>query len=484
MTDTQARKPTGTVWDVETDVIVAGAGCAGLAAALGAIERGAETLILERTGGWGGASVQSGGLLYLGGGTALQQACGVNDSPEAMAAFLRAATGPGPNIEKIDIYCDRSVDHFDWLVSCGVPFKAELYDEPGWEPSGDQGLMYCGGENAYPFNTLSEPAPRGHVPQMTGKRTGVKGGGWMLVHHLAKMAGLRGSSINYDSSIERLVVDDSGIVTGVIARRYGTEQAIRARRGVVLATGGFVFNDDMLSEHAPHLLGRLKLGTDGDDGRSIRLAQGLGAAVARMSSAEAAISVDPRLLVRGLLVDGTGQRFINEDSYPGRIGQKAMTEHDGEIFLLLDEAGYDEDAARSFGLGLSWVGADAAELEAEMELPKGVLQATVDVFNSHAEAFGTDPAFHKDPKWVRPLSGPIGAIDLRLGEMTFATFTLGGLDTTIDGEVRHVDGHLIEGLYAAGRTTSGIPATGYVSGTSLGDATFFGRRAGAAAGLR
>ena len=474
---------TGAGWDIETDVVVAGAGCAGLAAAVGAAEHGAETVVLERAGGWGGASAQSGGLIYLGGGTELQKACGVGDTPEAMAAFLEAATGPGPNVEKIDIYCERSVDHFDWLVSCGVPFKAELYDQPGWEPPGDEGLMFCGGENAHPFNAIAQPAPRGHVPQMTGKRTGVKGGGWMLVHHLAAEAERRGVTTRYDSPLERLVVGDGG-VEGVIVRQYGSEVAIRARRGVVLATGGFVFNDDMLSEHAPHLLGRLKLGTDGDDGGSIRLAQGLGAAVTRMGSGEAAISVDPKLLVRGLLVDRTGQRFINEDSYPGRIGQKALTEHAGEVFLLLDETGFDEDAARRFGLRLSWVGADAAELETEMDLPSGVLQATVDVFNNHATATGTDPVFHKDPKWVRPLTGPIGAIDLRLGEMTFATFTLGGLDTTIDGEVRHVDGHCIGGLFAAGRTTSGIPATGYVSGTSLGDATFFGRRAGAAAARR
>ncbi len=76
--------------------------------------------------------------------------------------------GPGAD-EAIADYCEGSVDHFDWLVECGVPFKAEFWGEPGWEPPGDEGLMFTGGENAYPFNTIADPAPRGHVPQMAAR---------------------------------------------------------------------------------------------------------------------------------------------------------------------------------------------------------------------------------------------------------------------------------------------------------------------------
>ena len=61
---------------------------------------------------------------------------------------------------RIADYCAGSVEHFNWLVDCGVPFKAEFFSEPGWEPMGDEGLMYSGGENAYPFNTIATPAPR------------------------------------------------------------------------------------------------------------------------------------------------------------------------------------------------------------------------------------------------------------------------------------------------------------------------------------
>lgn len=74
-----------------------------------------------------------------------------------MAAFLNVAMGPGADENRIADYCAGSVAHFEWLVGCGVPFKAEFFPEPGWEPMGDQGLMYSGGENSYPFNTIATP---------------------------------------------------------------------------------------------------------------------------------------------------------------------------------------------------------------------------------------------------------------------------------------------------------------------------------------
>ena len=89
-----------------------------------------------------------------------------------MEAFLNVAMGPGADERRIADYCAGSVEHFDWLVECGVPFKPEFWGEPGWEPPGDQGLMFTGGENAFPFNTIAQPAPRGHVPQMSNKEAG------------------------------------------------------------------------------------------------------------------------------------------------------------------------------------------------------------------------------------------------------------------------------------------------------------------------
>ena len=112
-----------TTWDDEADVVIVGYGIAGAAAAVEASAEGADVLVVERTGGWGGAAAMAGGFIYLGGGTALQKACGFEDSVENMAAFLKVAMGPGADAERIDDYCAGSVAHYDWLVSCGVPFK-------------------------------------------------------------------------------------------------------------------------------------------------------------------------------------------------------------------------------------------------------------------------------------------------------------------------------------------------------------------------
>ncbi len=89
------------------------------------------------------------------------------------------------------------------------------------------------------------------------------------------------------------------------------------------------------------------------------------------------------------------------------------------------------------GLAATWVCETAEQLESEIGLPVGSLQATIDLYNRHAAA-GEDPLFHKGPAWVRPLVSPIGAVDLRIGPAPYAPFTLGGLETTVAGEVLDV----------------------------------------------
>jgi 3-oxo-5alpha-steroid 4-dehydrogenase len=132
------------------------------------------------------------------------------------------------------------------------------------------------------------------------------------------------------------------------------------------------------------------------------------------------------------------------------------------------------------GLEASWVCETVPELEVEMGLPAGSLETTLAVYNRHAE-HGADPDFHKRPERVRPLLAPLGAFDLRRGSAPYAPFTLGGLETTVAGEVLDLAGAAIPGLFSAGRTTAGICSFGYASGLSIGDSTLFGRFAGATA---
>jgi 3-oxo-5alpha-steroid 4-dehydrogenase len=467
-----------TSWDHEADVVIAGYGIAGAAAAVEASRNGADVLVLERTGSWGGAAAMAGGFIYLGGGTPLQKACGFDDSVDNMAAFLNAAMGPGADEDRIADYCEGSVEHFQWLVDCNVPFKAEFFGEPGWEPMGDQGLMYSGGENSYPFNTIATPAPRGHLPQMSNKKQGEASAGYMLMKPLVDSATAAGANALFDVRVQSLVVEADGRVAGIRARRYGTEVTIRARRGVILATGSFAYNDAMVAQYAPRIAGRPAASIEQHDGQAIRMAQALGADLAHMDATEVAIFIDPQQLARGILVNGRGQRFVSEDTYPGRVGQLTLYHQDNTAYLIIDGEA-QEEAMASLTPQLmmrppTWVCDSVADLEAEMGLAPGCLQGTVAAYND-AAARGEDPLLHKKPQWLRPIGSPVGAIDLR--EST-GGFTLGGLQTTLDGEVLHVSGEPIPGLYAAGRSTAGLAAWGYASGISLGDGSFYGRRAG------
>lgn len=469
-------------WDHTADVVVVGFGVAGACAAIEAARSGADTLVLERTGGWGGAAAMSGGFIYLGGGTPLQQALGFEDTPENMEKFLTAALGPGVDKDKIHDYCQGSVEHFNWLVAQGVPFKEEFWGEPGYEPPADQGLMFSGGENAAPFNTIADPAPRGHLAWTKDKKLGEKGGGYMLMEPLAQTAEKLGVRHEYDVRLRRLIVDETGRVVGVAATRYGKPVYVRAERGVVLATGSFAYQHEMVERFAPKIFGRPAATVEEHDGIGIRVAQALGADLAHMDATEVALVADPQVVVRGILVNGRGQRFVTEDTYPGRMGQAVLQDQDNQAYLIIDEAALEEafetKSSMSFlRIAPTWVAETVAELESEMGLPENTLQTTIDLYNHHAEK-GEDPFLHKKPEWVKPITGALGAYDLR---GYTGGFTLGGLRTDLDSQVLHVDGEPIPGLYAAGRVTSGICAGGYASGCSLGDGSFYGRRAGVAA---
>ena len=229
-TSTQAGRSIES-WDLQADVVIAGYGIAGAAAAVEAASAGADVLVVERTGGWGGAAAMAGGFIYLGGGTALQKACGFDDSVDNMAAFLNVAMGPGADEGAWPTIARRAWPISTGWCGCGVPFKPVFWGEPGWEPPGDEGLMFTGGENAFPFNTIATPVPRGHVPQMANKRAGEESGGYMLMKPLVDTATSLGVRAVYDVHASSLIVASDGSVAGVCARQYGKPLAIRARRG-------------------------------------------------------------------------------------------------------------------------------------------------------------------------------------------------------------------------------------------------------------
>ncbi len=457
----------------EVDVLIVGYGGAGVSAGIESARAGARTLALEAAGGGGGTTAMSSAHLYLGGGTRVQRACGIDDSPEEMFKFIMACA-EDPDAEKVRLYCEGSVAHFDWLVSLGVPFKDSIYRERTVLQPTDDCLLWSGNEKAWPFRELAKPAARGHKVQLPGDA------GPLLFQKLSAAAEHAGVEVLCDMRVCALISDDAGRVAGVVAQQFGRELAFAARRAVILCGGGFVMNPDMLRRHAPELLtpNVVPIGNPHDDGSGIQLGSSVGAAAIHMG--EYFLSVPfypPASHTRGIFVNAQGQRFVAEDSYHGRIGDRCRRQPDGSAYLIVDDACYEPAEGGRAVLAVE----DSIEaLERALGLPETTLQHTVEVFNRFA-AGGEDPLFHKSREWLSPLvAKPFAALECSFGKAWYPCFTLGGLRTRASGEVLTESGELIPGLFAAGRNACNIPrsAGGYASGTCVGDATFFGRRAG------
>lgn len=462
-------------WDDCVDVLVLGFGCAGGCAAIEARRSGARVMIVERSSAPGGSSALSGGVIYCGGGTAIQRACGFDDSVEAMRAYLMASTGDRPNAEKIDLYCRDSVAHFDWLGSLGIPFKASYWPH-NYEPTTDDGLYYSGSEECAPFNRIAAPAPRGHTVQAEGSCMG----GRVLMDTLVDVALREGVEVLTDANCIALIADGDGSIVGAAVRYDGKTRHIRARGGVVIATGGFIMNRDMVARVAPAASLTAPLGNPFDNGSGILLGEAAGGATANMHAAIYSCPVlNPPGLIRGILLNEHGQRFVPEDVNHKRIGEHAVLRQDGRIFLLVDSEVFEQPAGTR---PIVATGDTIEELEDELGWPRGSIGATLDVYNRHARD-GCDPLFGKMSRFVKPLTVPPYAVfDCGIAATgVYYSFTLGGLSTAVTGEVLTPEGRAISGLYAIGRATTGLSAqSGGSSGLQLAEGTYFGRLAGQA----
>ncbi|MFM7064284.1 MAG: FAD-binding protein, partial [Actinomycetes bacterium] len=302
--------------------------------------------------------------------------------------------------------------------------------------------------------------------------------GGFLMEHLLAAVGASAARVLTDARAERLVVDADGTVVGVQARVDGALRHLCAGR-TVLASGGWAYNDDLVRAYVPALLDiAWRLGTDNDDGWGLRACQGVGGGVEAMGTAEVALPVTPpRRMVRCVLVNAQGERFVNEDTYFGHVGQAALLEQGGEVYMVVDEPRYEVNMA---GMRAAWVCETWEELASEVGLPPQVLAATMATYNE-AAARGEDPAFGKDPEFLVPLTeGPFGAVDLRVAATIYAGFPLGGVTVDESARVLRPDGSAVPGLFAVGRVASSLATARYCSGISLGEGTFFGRVAATA----
>lgn len=464
-------------WDEETDVAVVGMGAAGCCAAIAAREAGADVLVLERASGPGGLTASAAGHLYLGGGTRVQRAVGVDDSVEDMFQYLMAVT-PEPDPAKIRLYCEQSVSHFDWLVERGVPFNDSIHREKTAVQMTDECLIESGNEYAWPYATRAKPSIRGHKVAMEGEAGGAK-----LIEKLVAHAERIGVRIQCDTAVTALVREGERIV-GLRCRNFDREQAIRAHKGVILAAGQFGMNEALVKEHC-RLLGDdrvTKQGSTFDDGAGHQLGAAAGGVLDHMDGELVASPFyPPEQLIFGILVNQEGRRFINEDVYHAKSAMACLEQPNGVAYLIADDSFFARPLFGWQELVDAWD--DIPEMERDLGMPTGSLQQTIADYNRYAEQ-GEDEEFHKSPKWMKPLTTPpYAALDLRIGHAQYVGFPLGGLRVSIDAEVLRADGSPIAGLFAVGGCASNIAqdGAGYSSGTCIGESTFFGRRAGARA---
>ncbi|WP_082582250.1 FAD-binding protein [Aeromicrobium sp. Root236] len=471
-----------TSWSDEVDVLVIGAGMAGTAAAIEAATAGARVLVIDRGGPLSCTSAMAGGHFYLGGGTPVQQVSGYDDSPEEMAKYLQAVS-PDCDPEKIRLYSEDSVEHFGWLESLGFEFERSFYPDKSVMAPGTQGVMFTGNEKVWPFHDIAKPAPRGHQPPVVGD----SGGGALVLDLALKKLDELGVEVRFETGATALVTEGDRVV-GVTWKRFTETGAISAG-AVVIAAGGFVMNPDMVHAFAPPLealLARgMALGNTYDDGLGIRLGESVGGATEHMDGAFlTAPFYPPGHLVSGICVNNRGERFVAEDSYHSRTSAFVFDQPEQKAWLILDSEQMAEPAYGLQPLVDGWE--TVAEMEVGLGVPEGSLARTLDDYNTAARD-GKDPAFHKAAEYVVPLDQPpYGAYDLTPGQAFYSGFTCGGLRVDHDGQVLRDDRSVVSGLYAAGACASNIAVDGkgYASGTQLGEASFFGRRAGRHAASR
>jgi 3-oxo-5alpha-steroid 4-dehydrogenase len=466
-------------WTDEFDVVVVGFGMAGGSAALEAARSGARVLLLERAAVYGGTSAMAGGHFYLGGGTAVQKATGIEDSAEEMAKYLTAVS-KDPESDKIEAYAHDSVEHFDWLEALGFEFERSFFPGKAVIQPGTEGVMYTGNEKVWPFSEMAKPAPRGHKVPVPGDTGGAK----LVLDRLNDRLIEAGVEIRYETGASALVVDGDAVV-GIAWRKFKETGFIRSK-AVVIAAGGFVGNAAMVTKYAPSLGEKLfPLASTYDDGLGLRLGASVGGAWKFMDEPfQTAPFYPPSVLVKGLIVNKNADRFVAEDSYHSRTSAFVLEQPDSAAYLIVDSKHIEHPSFPLCPFIDGWETVE--EMAAGLGLDAEKLRETLYRYNQYAER-GEDPDFHKAAEWLAPQDhGPWGAYDLTLGKALYAGFTMGGLATTVDGEVRREDGSVVSGLYAAGACAANIAqdAKGYASGLQLGDGSYFGRRAGRHAASR
>ena len=538
--------PADISWDDEADIVVVGLGGAGVACALHAIELGQSVIAVDRFEG-GGATAASGGVIYAGGGTSIQKQAGVEDTPENMFNYLKMEVGDIVSDKTLMDFCRESAPTIEWMQSHNVDLRPTLWPKKTSYPAPEYFLYHSDNSLVPHYAKKAKPAARGHrgyVPIEQGRKATNLGGS--LFEPLRQSAESKGLKTLTFTEARKLITDKKGRILGLITYRFETPDiqaeyirlrqkahrimqifppiipgskffmrkaikmldkaseleskrtahTIKANKGVLLSAGGFIFNSSMVEHYAAKYRRAYPLGTDGDTGAGIRLGQSVGGQADNMDRVTAWRFINPPLsFAKGIIVNNSGQRFINEMVYGATLGVEMVENHEGNAWMILDsrlkKQALDDVSGRkalAFQKALAQInvrfGAKKAktikELAKIIEVPADNLQSQIDKYNKYANGDGTDP-FHKNQDDIGEISEPpFYAINIGLSSPLFPcpALTLGGLKIDeATGQVLNSKNRPISGLYAAGRNAIGIASWNYVSGLSIADGVYSGRRA-------
>ncbi len=446
--------------DLQTELVIVGGGLAGFSAALEAAQSGHEVILIEKQADTGGSSAMSGGCLAFA-GTDLQRENKIDDSSELLFKDLREV-GQFENDEAlVRVYTDNQLDTYEWLKQAGVQFGQHI------EASSGQSVPRV--HNVDPADTVRIVAAR-------AKETGKV----QVLTSTAAQCLLRNEA--------------TGRVEGVAVIQDGKAFSVRGRFGVLLASGGFCRNAELVHKYAPQYDAAVFIGGEGNVGDGLKMAWKIGADNRDMVYIKGTYGKHPTdetnhhsclAVYKGAIaVNQDGKRFVDESISYKLLGDACIRQPYGATYQILDrkilESGDNLtrilDLERRLEEGLMIEADTLEQLAGLIEVPADVLLETVSVYNSYVDA-GDDPDFgrrhlvHQHGELVRIEHGPFYAYP-----STAAVFgTYCGL--CIDSGMRVLDvyGNVLEGLYAAGEIVGGLHGAAYMTGTALGKAAIFGR---------
>ncbi|MEM0952979.1 MAG: FAD-binding protein, partial [Pseudomonadota bacterium] len=545
---------------IEADWLVAGSGAAGMTGAVVAHELGGEVLLVEKEPMWGGTTCKSGGVAWIP-GNHRQAAHGVSDSVDDGFQYLKGLIGDSVSEPRLRAYAERAPEMLEFMMArthvdfTPLPSYMDYYEQvPGYKPGGrsmDPGTIHLselGAEGYTIRDDYAGPLPFS-VTVQEGRRIGeLDFGGYLLAARLglrylldvrARLKGKRDQRLALGQALVaklrlslkerdvpvwlgapvRELIQENGRVVGAQIEREGRTVTVRARQGVLLATGGFSRNAALRQQYQHPAVGNAwSASAPGATGDGITMGRKLGAALGFMGSAWWSPTVvlpddDARLaLIAGkaypgsIMVNRAGKRFTNEAApYEDVVKDQLASETRGEgavpAFLVFDAtfrckypAGNirpgkleaDTLLPKSFWESGLLTRADTTEeLAQKTGIDAAQLNATLQRFNEHARR-GEDPDFgrgathhdryYADPKVEpNPCLGPVEtppfyALRVEAGDLD----TKGGLLADEHGRVLDESGHVIPGLYAAGNTSAAVMGDTYPgAGATIGSAMTF-----------